>query len=71
MKICLIGLGNMGLPMAANLLKAGHAVTGYDLSADLMAKHVAAGGTGAASIAAAVAGAEAVVTTAPAACWRA
>ena len=28
-----IGLGNMGGPMAANLVKAGHAVTGFDLSA--------------------------------------
>ncbi|UIJ71207.1 3-hydroxyisobutyrate dehydrogenase [Aurantimonas sp. HBX-1] len=30
MKIGFIGLGNMGAPMAANLAKAGHAVTGYD-----------------------------------------
>ena len=28
-----IGLGNMGLPMAANLVKAGHTVTGFDLVA--------------------------------------
>ena len=27
-----IGLGNMGAPMAANLVKAGHAVTGFDLN---------------------------------------
>ena len=26
-----IGLGNMGAPMAANLVKAGHQVTGYDI----------------------------------------
>ena len=26
-----IGLGNMGLPMALNLVKAGHEVVGYDL----------------------------------------
>jgi 3-hydroxyisobutyrate dehydrogenase len=25
-----IGLGNMGAPMAANLVKAGHQVTGFD-----------------------------------------
>ncbi|WP_455854661.1 NAD(P)-binding domain-containing protein [Ensifer canadensis] len=31
-KIAFIGLGNMGGPMAANLVKAGHAVTGFDLS---------------------------------------
>ena len=30
-KIAFIGLGNMGAPMAANLVKAGHAVTGFDL----------------------------------------
>ena len=29
--IAFIGLGNMGNPMAANLVKAGHKVTGYDL----------------------------------------
>ena len=30
--IAFIGLGNMGGPMAANLVKAGHKVTGFDLS---------------------------------------
>ncbi len=33
MKIGFIGLGNMGAPMAANLIKAGHDVTGFDLTA--------------------------------------
>ena len=33
MKIGFIGLGNMGAPMAENLAKAGHDVTGFDLSA--------------------------------------
>ncbi len=32
-----IGLGNMGLPMARNLLGAGHEVTGFDLSEDACA----------------------------------
>ncbi len=32
MKIAIIGLGNMGAPMAANLAKAGHSVTGYDMA---------------------------------------
>ncbi|MGP1356722.1 3-hydroxyisobutyrate dehydrogenase [Roseicyclus sp.] len=32
MKIGFIGLGNMGAPMAANLAKAGHAVTGFDVT---------------------------------------
>ena len=29
--IAFIGLGNMGGPMAANLVKAGHQVLGFDL----------------------------------------
>ncbi len=33
MKIGFIGLGNMGAPMAANLVAAGHQVTGFDLAA--------------------------------------
>ena len=32
MEIGFIGLGNMGAPMAANLVKAGHAVTGFDVA---------------------------------------
>ena len=43
-KIGFVGLGNMGAPMAANLIKAGHEVTGYDLSpAALDALRVAGG----------------------------
>ena len=33
MKIGFIGLGNMGGPMAANLVAAGHEVVGFDLTA--------------------------------------
>src|SRR3978361_2024091 len=33
MNIAWIGLGNMGTPMAANLVRAGHQVQGFDLSA--------------------------------------
>ena len=33
MQIGFIGLGNMGGPMAANLVKAGHQVAGFDLVA--------------------------------------
>ena len=32
MKIGFIGLGNMGAPMAANLVKAGHEVNGFDVA---------------------------------------
>ena len=66
MNIALIGLGNMGLPMAANLLKAGHSVAGFDLAAANLAAHVANGGRAATSVADAVAGADAVVTMLPA-----
>ncbi len=31
-RIAFIGLGNMGGPMAANLVRAGHAVVGFDLN---------------------------------------
>jgi len=64
--IAFVGLGIMGGPMAANLVKAGHTVTGYDIAAPNVNKLVAAGGQAAASIAAAVAGAETVITMLPA-----
>lgn len=66
MNIAFIGLGNMGLPMAQNLAKAGHAVAGFDLSAAQMQSLVAAGGKAAASAAAAAAEAEVVITMLPA-----
>ncbi len=51
MKIGFIGLGNMGAPMAANLARAGHEVTGFDLAARpegiAMAESAAAAATGA------------------------
>ena len=65
-KIAFIGLGNMGGPMAANLVKAQHQVTAYDLSDKAMAAAVENGAGKAASIADAVKGAEVVVTMLPA-----
>ncbi|WP_420404758.1 3-hydroxyisobutyrate dehydrogenase [Nisaea sp.] len=64
--IAFIGLGNMGLPMARNLVAAGHDVRGFDLSADSLEKLETAGGTPASSAASAVAGADVVVTMLPA-----
>ncbi len=64
--IAFIGLGNMGGPMAANLLKAGHTVRGFDLSDAAKAKLKDAGGTVAGSAAEAISGAEVVVTMLPA-----
>jgi 3-hydroxyisobutyrate dehydrogenase len=66
MNIGFIGLGNMGLPIAANLLKSGHTVTGYDLLPEARAAHAANGGIAAASLAEAVAAAETVITMLPA-----
>ncbi|MCO6414891.1 3-hydroxyisobutyrate dehydrogenase [Siccirubricoccus sp. KC 17139] len=65
-RIGFIGLGRMGAPMARNLLKAGHAVTGFDLVPEALAGFAAAGGTPVASAAAAAAGAEFVITMLPA-----
>jgi len=64
--IAFIGLGNMGGGMAANLVKKGHAVRAFDLSEEALARAVTAGATRAASVAEAVAGADAVVTMLPA-----
>ncbi len=66
MKIGFIGLGNMGGGMAANLVKAGHAVNAFDLSGDACARARDAGCSIAADAAAAVTGADAVVTMLPA-----
>jgi 3-hydroxyisobutyrate dehydrogenase len=64
--IAFIGLGNMGGPMAGNLVKAGHAVTAFDL-APASREAAAALGVGiAASAREAVAQAEIVVTMLPA-----
>src|SRR3979411_603876 len=61
-----LGLGNMGMPMAQNLLKAGHALAGFDVVAASLGKLNAAGGTAAAAVAQACAGAEVVITMLPA-----
>ncbi|MEO6021632.1 MAG: 3-hydroxyisobutyrate dehydrogenase [Burkholderiales bacterium] len=51
MKIGFIGLGNMGNPMARNLIKAGHPLTVYDLSAAAVEKLVASGAKAVSTIA--------------------
>jgi len=61
-----IGLGNMGGPMAANLVKAGHTVHGLDLSAEARARLEEAGGKAFESLAEAVSQADVVVTMLPA-----
>lgn len=61
-----IGLGNMGGPMMRNLLKAGHTVKAFDLSANAVAAAKAAGATTVGSPAEAAQGVEVVVTMLPA-----
>lgn len=68
MHIGFLGLGNMGGPMARNLLKAGHRLSVYDLSATAVAGLAEAGAQPADSPAAvARAGVEAIITMLPAA----
>ncbi|RDC60729.1 3-hydroxyisobutyrate dehydrogenase [Alteripontixanthobacter maritimus] len=65
MKIAFIGLGNMGGGMAANLVKAGHEVRAFDLSADALDTARENGCTPCTSVAEAVDGVEAVVSMLP------
>jgi len=61
-----IGLGNMGLPMAQNLIKAGHKVQGFDVTKPQADALAASGGVAAPSVKAAASGAEIVITMLPA-----
>jgi 3-hydroxyisobutyrate dehydrogenase len=63
--VAFIGLGAMGSGMAANLVRAGHAVLAFDLNADAMASAVAAGAKAASDVPSAVADADVVVTMLP------
>lgn len=64
--VAIIGLGNMGGGMAANLVRNGYAVRAFDLSDEALAKAQAAGCMRAANTAQAVRDADAVVTMLPA-----
>lgn len=65
-KIGFVGLGNMGLPMAGNLVKAGHTVSAFDLSEASMKAAIDEGAATAASANAVAEGADVVVTMLPA-----
>lgn len=65
-RIAFIGVGNMGGPMARNLMTAQHAVTAWDPVEAALADIVGAGASRATSAAAAVDGTDAVVTMVPA-----
>ncbi|MFJ3514092.1 3-hydroxyisobutyrate dehydrogenase [Streptomyces sp. NPDC090131] len=64
--VAFVGLGRMGGPMAANLVKAGHRVLGFDLVPELLATAAATGLEPASSAAGAAAGADVVITMLPA-----
>src|SRR5690554_6110068 len=66
MKIAFIGLGNMGAPMAVNLLKAGHEVGVFDLVDTAMKRLEAAGAMACASAQSAANGAEVIISMLPA-----
>jgi len=61
-----IGLGNMGGPMAINLVKAGHRVIGFDLAEAAMSAHAEAGGETANGVSDLAAAADVIVTMLPA-----
>ncbi len=63
--VAVIGLGIMGLPMAINLVTAGHTVTGFNRSPARLAALVTAGGHGATSVAEAARGADVIITMVP------
>ena len=65
-RIGFIGLGNMGLPMAQNLIKAGHQVEGFDVSPAAIEKLIAAGGASVETAKIAAARADVVITMLPA-----
>jgi 3-hydroxyisobutyrate dehydrogenase len=64
-KIGFIGLGNMGLPMAKNLLKGGHVVTGFDIRPAAVERFAAWGGVAGTAIDTTCAGADVIVTMLP------
>ncbi|POQ01830.1 3-hydroxyisobutyrate dehydrogenase [Pseudomonas syringae] len=67
MNIAFIGLGNMGAPMARNLIKAGHALQVFDLNKSVLAEFAELGAQVSDSPAQAAQGTELVITMLPAA----
>lgn len=63
--VAVLGLGIMGGPMAANLVRAGHDVVGYNRGRPKVDRLVEQGGRGAGSVGEAVSGAEVVLTMLP------
>lgn len=67
LRIAFFGIGNMGGPMARNLIKAGHQVSVFDLSDSLVAQLVEAGARAGGSAEGTVEGAEVVISMLPSA----
>ena len=65
-KVCFIGLGAMGQPMASNIIQKGTPLTVYDIDDSRMEPVVTLGARGATSVADAVEGADIVITMLPA-----
>lgn len=64
--IAFIGLGNMGGPMARNLVRAGYDVSGFDLVPEALEQFEQAGGSRADSVSAATEGADVIISMLPA-----
>ncbi|MDK2594160.1 MULTISPECIES: 3-hydroxyisobutyrate dehydrogenase [Pseudoalteromonas] len=65
-KVGFIGLGNMGGPMAANLVKAGHSVTVFDLNEEVVNQLVEQGASAAKKVSDTCTGADFVISMLPA-----
>jgi 3-hydroxyisobutyrate dehydrogenase len=65
MRVGFIGLGNVGLPLARSLVRAGHEVRGFDLDAGRVARLVGSGGQAAMHVADAVRQTEVAITSLP------
>ena len=66
MKVAFLGLGNMGLPMALNLVKAGHRVQGFDLVQAQLDAFKAGGGVSVPSASDAALDADVIISMLPA-----
>lgn len=64
-KICFVGVGNMGNPMAANLVRAGYPVEVFDLSIDKAKNLIDLGARWAESLGSAVSNAEVIISSLP------
>ena len=65
LRVGFIGIGNMGWPMAANIAKAGHLLTVYDIARDRTARFASEHSARAASSLAEIAGTDFIITMLP------